>query len=58
MTKFKPLLGFMFSIILENIDNNTTDRITNVRLRRINDYDTPEIRCSLRNLSRVTEWFS
>ena len=20
------------------------------------DYDTPEIRCSLRNLSRVTEW--
>ena len=23
----------------------------------INDYDTPEIRCSLRNLSRVTEWF-
>ena len=23
----------------------------------MNDYDTPEIRCSLRNLSRVTEWF-
>ena len=22
----------------------------------MNDYDTPEIRCSLRNLSRVTEW--
>ena len=24
----------------------------------MNDYDTPEIRCSLRNLSRVTEWSS
>ena len=24
----------------------------------MNDYDTPEIRCSLRNLSRVTEWRS
>ena len=23
----------------------------------MNDYDTPEIRCSLRNLSRVTEWY-
>ena len=22
----------------------------------MNDYDTPEIRCSVRNLSRVTEW--
>ena len=22
----------------------------------MNDYDTPEIRCSLRNLSRVTKW--
>ena len=22
----------------------------------MNDYDTPEIRCSLQNLSRVTEW--
>ena len=22
----------------------------------MNDYDTPEIRCSLWNLSRVTEW--
>ena len=23
----------------------------------MNDYDMPEIRCSLRNLSRVTEWY-
>ena len=24
----------------------------------MNDSDTPEIRCSLRNLSRVTEWYA